>query len=185
MAIVNNEKKTALLVVDAQVGVLRNAWQKAEKVSKLQQAVLNARSAGMPVIWVQHADSELVHGSSDWQWEPPLAPAEGELRIEKHFNSSFEHTPLSDALQQMGITHILLGGAATNWCIRATAYGVLERGYDLTLLKDAHTTEALVFEDGTVISAETIITELNVGLQWVSYPQRTSQAVRVDDVIFE
>ncbi|HUN21740.1 MAG TPA: isochorismatase family protein [Anaerolineales bacterium] len=185
MSTFDTEKKTALLVVDAQVGVLRNAWQKQERVAKLQQAVLRARSAGMPVIWVQHADSELVPGSADWQWEPPLAPAEGELHIEKQFNSSFEQTPLADALKQMGITHILLGGAATNWCIRATAYGALERGYDLTLLKDAHTTESLVFDDGTVISAENIITELNIGLQWVSYPQRTSQAVRVDDVKFE
>ena len=38
------------------------------------------------------------------------------------------------ALARLGASHITLAGAATNWCIRATAYVALERGYDLTLV---------------------------------------------------
>ena len=79
---------------------------------------------------------------------PELVPADGEMRIHKGFNSSFERTTLEDVLAKLGATHIVLAGAATNWCIRATAYGALERGYDLTLVKDAHTTETMVFETG-------------------------------------
>ena len=52
----------------------------------------------------------------------------------------FEPTKLEEELALLGATHITLAGAMTNWCIRATAYGALERGYDLTLVKDAHTT---------------------------------------------
>ena len=66
--------------------------------------------------------------------------------IHKKFNSSFEQTALDEELARLCATHIALAGAATNWCIRATAYGALERGYDLTLIKDAHTTDTMELE---------------------------------------
>jgi hypothetical protein len=78
---------------------------------------------------------------------PELVPAQGEPLLHKHFNSSFEQTSLEEELAKLGATHVVLAGAATNWCIRATAYGALERGYDLTLVKDAHTTETMELGD--------------------------------------
>lgn len=170
--------------MDLQVGVVANAWQADEKVGNAALAVQRARAAGVPVIWVQHSDEELVHGSPEWQWRPELAPAEGEPVVHKHFNSAFEETELSEVLDRLGITHVALAGAASNWCIRATAYGALDRGYDLTLLKDAHTTDSIEFEDGTVIPAENIIAELNVGLRWVSYPGRVSTTATAAEVEF-
>ena len=86
------------------------------------------------------------------------------MRLDKHFNSSFEQTSLEEALARLGATHIVLVGAATNWCVRATAYGALDRGYDLTLIKDAHTTETIELEDGTRIEAANIIHELNIAM---------------------
>lgn len=91
-------------------------------------------------------------------------------------NSAFEQTPLDEILAQSGAAHIVLAGAATNWCIRATAYGALDRGYDLTLIKDAHTTGTMEFDDGTKIEA-VIIHELNIAMQWLSYPGRANAAV--------
>ncbi|PDV97138.1 hypothetical protein A9Q02_19190 [Candidatus Chloroploca asiatica] len=82
------------------------------------------------MIWVQHSDEELLYGSPGWQWVPELVPASGDALIHKHFNSSFEATDLEAHLAACGATHIVLAGAATNWCIRATAYGALDRGYD-------------------------------------------------------
>lgn len=79
---------------------------------------------------------------------PELVPAEGEALIHKQFNSSFEQTSLDSELARLGATHVVLAGAATNWCIRATAYGALGRGYDLTLVKDAHTTESMQLDCG-------------------------------------
>ena len=55
----------------------------------------------------------------------------------------FEPTKLEEELARLAATHITLASAMTNWCIRATAYGALERGYDLTLVKDAHTTASV------------------------------------------
>jgi nicotinamidase-related amidase len=76
-----------------------------------------------------HRAYGLVYGSPEWQWVPELVPAEGEPLIHKHYNSAFEQTALEDQLAGFGATHIVLAGAATNWCIRATAYGVLDRGW--------------------------------------------------------
>jgi nicotinamidase-related amidase len=182
MAFIRKGNKPVLLVVDAQIGVLRNTWDAQRVINNIRLAIEKARVRNVPVIWVQHSDQELIRGSADWDLVPELAPADGEVRIDKHFNSSFEQTQLDNELEKLGITHILLAGAATNWCIRATSYAALDRGYDLTLIKDAHTTESIEFRDGTVIKAEDIIRELNVAMQWLSYPDRRNQVISTEDL---
>ena len=184
MATVREGNKGVLVVVDVQVGVMSEVWDAARVVQNVARTVERARSQGVPVIWVQHADGDLVYGSPEWQWAPPLAPAQGEVRIDKQFNSSFEQTALEEHLAALGATHITLAGAATNWCIRATAYAALDRGYDLTLVKDAHTTGALEFEDGVRVEAADIIRDLNVAMTWLSYPGRTNSIAAVEEVDF-
>jgi nicotinamidase-related amidase len=177
MATIGENNKAVLLVVDVQVGVMRAAWDSPRIIKNINTVVEKARSHGVPVIWVQHSDNELVYDSPDWQLVPELSPAEDEIHLYKNFNSSFEQTSLADTLARLGATHIILAGAATNWCIRATAYGALDRGYDLTLIKDAHTTETIVFEDGTKIEASDMILELNIAMKWLSYPGRTNSTI--------
>lgn len=184
MSMKNLGNKTALLIVDVQVGVMRYAWESDRIIGNILSAVEKARKAGVPVMWIQHSDEELVLNSDDWQWVPQLIPTEGEIRIYKNFNSSFERTSLEESLAQLGISHIMLAGASTNWCIRATAYGALDRGYDLTLIEDAHTTGSMEFEDGTKIEAAHIIRELNTAMQWLSYPDRKNRSLPVDQIKF-
>lgn len=184
MANIREGNKSALLVVDAQVGVLRSLWDTARIIRNVDATVKKARSQGVPVIWVQHTDDELVHDSSDWKLAPELEPVDGEVRIEKKFNSSFEQTPLDEILARLDVTHIVLAGAATNWCIRATAYGALDRGYDVTLVKDAHTTETMELEDGVHIEAADIIRELNIAMTWLSYPGRVNGTASAEEVDF-
>jgi nicotinamidase-related amidase len=185
MATIREGNKKALVVVDAQVGVIGGAWQAPRIIENIGTAVAKAREQGVPVIWVQHADDELVQGSPEWQLVPELVPAEGERRIYKQYNSSFEKTSLEEMLAELEASHIVLAGAATNWCIRATAYGALDRGYDLTLLEDAHTTEENVaFKDGINVEAPNVVRELNMVINWVSYPGRTNSAVSVGEVDF-
>ena len=184
MANIREGKKAILLVVDVQVGVMASSWDSSRIIQNIAHAVETARQQGVPVIWVQHADGELPYGSPEWQIVPELVPAEGETRIYKEFNSSFEQTPLEETLSRLGVTHIVLTGASTNWCIRATAYAALDRGYDLTLVKDAHTTGSIEFKDGSKIEAETIITELNIAMQWLSYPERKNAAVPAAELDF-
>lgn len=184
MATVREGNKGVLLVVDVQVGVMRDAWDASRIIENVGRAVESARDLGVPVIWVQHSDDELVHGSPDWHWVPELSPAEDEAQIDKQFNSSFEGTSLEETLTSLGATHIVLAGAATNWCIRATAYGALDRGYDLTLLKDGHTTDTLELENGVRIEAPNVIRELNIAMTWLSYPGRTNGTASVEEVDF-
>ncbi len=184
MATVREGNKSALIIVDVQVGVMREAWEAPRIIKNIGTAVAKARKQGLPVIWVQHADEELVYGSPEWQWAPELTPAEGEIRIFKQFNSSFEQTPLEETLAQLGITRVVLAGAATNWCIRATAYGALDRGYDLTLLKDAHTTHTMALENGVLIEAANVVQELNIAMNWLSYPGRENRVTSVEEFQF-
>lgn len=184
MATIRDGNKTALLVVDVQVGVMRTAYNAEKVVGNIVKAVTKARAQGVPVIWVQHADEDLVYGSDDWQWVPELVPAEGEPRVYKQYNSSFEETTLSDILRDLGVSRVVLAGAATNWCIRATAYGALDRGYDLTLLKDAHTTESMELDNGFKVEASSMIIDLNIAIQYLSYPGRVNQSISVDELTF-
>lgn len=184
MTTVREGNKGVLLVVDVQVGVVKEAWESERIVKNVARAVERARAQGVPVIWVQHSDHNLAYASPEWQWVPELVPASGETLIHKHFNSSFEETTLDDELARLGATHIVLAGAQSNWCIRATAYGALERGYDLTLIKDAHTTETMLLDDGVRIEASSVIQELNIAMTWVSYPGRTSGIATTDEIDF-
>lgn len=184
MATVREGNKGVLLVVDMQVGVMNESWDAPRIIANVSRAVERARTQGVPVIWVQHADKELVYGSPEWQLVQELAPAEDEPIIHKQFNSSFEQTTLEEELFKIGATHIALAGAATNWCIRATAYGALERGYDLTLIEDAHTTGTMELDHGVRIEAANIIDELNIAMTWVSYPGRANGTATAEDVDF-
>ena len=184
MATVRKGNKSALMVVDVQAGVVAGAWDAPRVVGNVARAVQRARDEGAPVIWVQHGDDDLLPGSPQWQWVPELAPAPQERQIHKRFNSAFEETELETALAELGTTHIVLAGAATNWCIRATAYAALDRGYDLTLLKDAHTTESMEFDDGTTVAAADIVRDLNVAMTWLSYPGRKNAALSVAEISF-
>lgn len=184
MATVREGSKGVLLVVDVQVGVVNDAWDAPRIIGNVARTVERARSQGVPVIWVQHSDKDLVRGSPEWQWVPQLAPAEDEPLIHKHFNSAFEQTTLEAELARLAATHLVLAGAETNWCIRATAYGALERGYDLTLVKDAHTTHSIELDNGVTITATNVIHELNVVMKWLSYPGRTNGTATAAEVDF-
>jgi nicotinamidase-related amidase len=184
VATIRKGNQGVLLVVDVQVGVIKNAWDAPRVVGKVAQTVARARQLAIPVIWVQHSDTQLPHGAPEWQWVPELAPTAGEPLVHKHFNSSFEQTTLELELAKVGATHITLAGAATNWCIRATAFGALERGYDLTLVKDAHTTEPMVLGDGTRVEASSMIHDLNIAMTWLSYPDRKNSTATAEDACF-
>ena len=55
MAVIRKGQNTALLVVDVQQGVMKNAWDAARVVGNVASAVQQARASNMPVLWVQHA----------------------------------------------------------------------------------------------------------------------------------
>lgn len=184
MATVRPGTQTVLMIVDVQAGVVTECHNAAKTVANVARTVERARAKQIPVIWVQHESDELKRDSDAWQWVPELLPVAGETRIYKKFNSAFEQTGVEDMLARLGATHIVLAGAQSNWCIRATAYGALERGYDLTLVQDAHTTSDLDLGDGTKIDAATIVRDLNVTMKWLEYPGRRNRIASAREVAF-
>ncbi len=184
MATIRPHNRPVLLVVDVQVAVMADAWDAPRVIANIGRAVARARALGVPVAWVQHDGDDLPRGSAGWQLVPELQPADGDVHVFKRYESSFEDTTLESELARLGAAHIVLAGAATNWCIRATAYAALDRGYDLTLLKDAHTAPSLELRDGKRVEAEGIVADLNAVMTWIRYPGRQAATATADAVDF-
>jgi nicotinamidase-related amidase len=141
MTTLANRPNTALLVVDMQNGVVENAHDRNAVVANIGRLVETARREGAPVIWVQHSDTDLAKGRESWRIVPGLAPHDMESRVEKTYGDSFEGTNLETVLSSLEIGRLVIVGAQTDACILSTLHGAFVRGYDVTLIRDAHTTE--------------------------------------------
>jgi len=141
MTTFENRPNTALLVVDVQVGVVAAAHERDAVVANIAGLVDRARAAQVPVIWVQHTESHLPKGSDRWRIVPELTPDAADALIEKGYGDAFEGTRLETTLSRLAVGRLVVVGAQTDQCIRATLHGALVRGYDATLVSDAHTTE--------------------------------------------
>lgn len=136
-------RRSVLLVVDVQVGVVEGAVRRDEVVETIAGLVERARAQDVPVVWVQHSDEGLPRGGDAWQVVPQLRPADGEAVVHKTHGDSFEETDLEEVLAEREVGRLVVTGAQSDACIRATIHGGFVRGYDVTLVGDAHTTEDL------------------------------------------
>jgi nicotinamidase-related amidase len=143
MTTLKDRPNTALLVIDVQNGVVEEAHDRDAVVANIATLVDKARAADVPVVWIQHNDENLVRNTDAWQYVPQLVRAESEPLIDKSYADSFEATDLETVLAKLGIGTLFVSGAQTDECIRSTLHGAIARGYDATLVSDAHTTEDL------------------------------------------
>ena len=173
---------TALLVVDVQNDVVGGAHRRNEVIANIKTLVEQARAKDVPVVWVQHASDELVEGSEGWRYVPELDIADDEPVVHKRYGDSFEDTDLEEQLARRGVGRVVVTGAQTDACIRATLHGAFVRGYDTTLVSDAHTTEDLT-EFG-LPEPETVITFTNTYWGWQAGPGRTAAVVDTANVSF-
>ena len=141
MTTLADRPNTALVVIDLQNDVIANAYRRNEVLGVVNALIARARSAHVPVVWVQHSDEDLERGSEAWQLVAELAPLPGEVVVEKNYRDAFEATNLEQVLSTLGVGKLIVTGAQTDMCIRSTLHGALVRGYDATLVSDAHTTE--------------------------------------------
>ncbi|MFM5905664.1 MAG: isochorismatase family protein [Micrococcales bacterium] len=178
-----NRSQSALLVIDVQVGVVAEAYKRDQVVATIRDAVTQARSAGVPVIWVQHSEEEMPIDSDGWQIVPELEPKPEEQIIRKIYRSSFEDTNLEEVLAQANVGHLLVCGAESNNCLRHTSHTALERGYDVTLISDAHTTTGWEW-NGLVVDAARVIDEQNGNFYSYQLPGRTAKAVPLEKIEF-
>jgi nicotinamidase-related amidase len=182
MTTLENRPNTAVIVIDVQNGVVGDAYERDAVVANVGTVVEKARTAEVPVVWVQHSSDSLAEGSKEWELVPELGREASEPLVQKRYPDSFEETTLESLLDDLAVGRLVVVGAQTDECVRSTLHGALVRGYDATLVSDAHTTEDLspwgAPPPGLVIA--------HTNLYWGNHeaPGRTAGTVEAKDVDF-
>jgi nicotinamidase-related amidase len=182
MTTLENRPNTALLVVDLQNGVVAGAHERDGVVANVGGLVEKARRERVPVVWIQHSDEQLARGSDDWRIVPEVTPGDVEPLVEKNYSDAFEDSTLESVLSGLGVGRLVVAGAQTDECIRGTLHGAFVRGYDATLVSDAHTTEDLT--PWGAPPPDQVIAHTN--LYWTNQtaPGRTAGTIQTKDVDF-
>jgi nicotinamidase-related amidase len=138
--------KTALLVVDVQQALCTGeeaAFDIDRVIERINALVAKARSAGAPVVWIQHDEEggPLQFDSVGWQLAQGLrVDAREDLRVRKTSPDSFNGTGLQQLLNERGVTKLVVCGLQTDCCVNATVRGAAGLGYQVVLAADAHST---------------------------------------------
>jgi nicotinamidase-related amidase len=182
MSTLTDRTGTALLVIDVQNGVVEGAHERDAVVANISTLVDRAREEGVPIVWVQHSDEGLQKGSQAWEYVPELVRTESEPVVHKTFGDSFEDTDLEQILAAAGVGSLVVAGAQTDACVRSTIHGAFARGYDVTLVGDAHTTEDLTRWGAP--PPDQVIAHTN--LYWSSHdgPGRVAEVKETKEVTF-
>jgi len=182
MTTLADRSNTAVIVLDMQNGVVGHAHARDAVTANVANLVDAARAAGVDVVWVQHSGDELPYGSEEWQYVPELVRRDDEPLIHKLWADAFEATELESVLAARGIGRLFVAGAQTDECIRSTLHGAFVRGYDATLVGDAHTTEDLTAYGAPPPAG--VIAHTN--LYWANHraPGRTAATVETAAVDF-
>jgi nicotinamidase-related amidase len=182
MTTLKNRPNTALVVIDVQNGVVDGAHERDAVVANVSSLVEKARSEAVPVVWVQHSSEQLVKGSDTWRIVPELTPAATEPLVEKNYGDSFEDTDLESVLSSLKVGRLVVVGAQTDECVRSTLHGAFVRGYDATLVGDAHTTEDM--SEWGAPTPDKVIAHTNLYWNYHTAPGRTAGTVASEDVEF-
>ena len=182
MTTLRDRPNPALLVIDVQNGVVAGAHDRDAVIANINTLVDKARSEDVAVVWVQHADEGLQKDSEEWRYVPELVRRDSEPLVHKGYGDSFEDTELEELLADRGVGHLVISGAQTDWCIRSTMHGAFARGYDVTLVGDAHTTDDLT-EYGAP-SPDMVIAHTNLYWNGQRAPGRSGATVPTAEVRF-
>lgn len=177
--------KTALLVVDVQNAVVEDGWDRDGVLDRIGLVIDAARETGVPIVYVQHespGSERMARGTEGWLIHPEVAPISGEPIVAKLYGDAFVETTLPDILAELGAGHLIITGAQSDACIRATSHRALMEGYDITLVSDAHTTSDYTW-NGITISAEMNVAQVNSASPWIGYPNTTSAIASHSEII--
>jgi nicotinamidase-related amidase len=151
--------RPALVVVDVNRGFTDPASPLACDLDECVDAIaglLDAfRKAGLPVVFttvcyddfgkqaaavfIEKVPALLVlEPGSEWvEIDPRIAPVEGEPVLSKHFASAFFGTTLASLLSTAGADTVVVTGASTSGCVRATTVDALQHGYRVVVPREA------------------------------------------------
>lgn len=159
---------SALLVIDLQAGVVADCHDADGVLARSAALVDRARAAGVPVVWVQDHGG-FAEGTPDWELAAPLSRLPHEALVRKTYRDSFADTDLADVLESLEVSRLVMAGAQSDYCMRTTTQAAAARGFDVTLVADAHTTTDAEFE-GVRITGEQIIAHTNMYFRGMRYP---------------
>lgn len=158
-------EQTALLIIDMQIDSFEvpgnPTYREAELLANIGELLRKAHAAGIPVIYIQHQEKSgsLVTGTRGWQILPAIAPSEHDLIVPKYAEDAFLATTLEDELRARSITHLVICGSRSDFCVDTTCRSAISHGYDVTLVSDAHSTI-----NRKVLPAELIVAHHNATL---------------------
>jgi nicotinamidase-related amidase len=151
----------AVIVIDLQVGMTDGL--KFPPLHGAETVLANARSViawgrakGAPVAFIRHdgAPGEaLAPGEPGWPVNPALGARDDEPVFSKRVGDAFAPGELEPWLRERAVDQVILLGAATDQCVNATLAGALERGFDVTVVSDAHSTMDFAGETASQIIA--------------------------------
>ncbi|MEO6701629.1 MAG: cysteine hydrolase family protein [Jatrophihabitantaceae bacterium] len=182
MTTLTDRPNTALVVIDVQNNVMAGGHNREAVIANIASLVARARAEQVPVVWVQHSSDEMPQGSDGWRYVAELTQQDAEPVVHKRYPDSFEDTDLEAVLAERKIGRLIVSGAQTDECIRSTLHGAIVRGYDATLVADAHTTEDL--SQWGAPTPDKVIDHTN--LYWDNHaaPGRQAGTVTTDSVAF-
>jgi biuret amidohydrolase len=155
---------TAVLVYDAQAGILAHVRDRDRLVQQMTRVLQAGRAAGVPVLYVRHVSLPLTHmgvaalrTAMAWQRKsrpdevtqafPPeapqtqiveeLAPSAGEPVFDKLGMSALVGTPVEAVLRDRGVTTVVLVGAVLEIGIEPTARHAADLGFLPVVVEDA------------------------------------------------
>lgn len=151
-------KTTALVLIDVQKGTLGfplTPHSAADLVATTAQLAKHCRDKGALLVYVQvkfgndfadrpqgQTDTPMMLPAggfpADWaDYAPEVAATAPDLWITKRQWSAFHGTELDLQLRRRGITHIVLGGIATNFGVESTARDAWQNNYTVVVAEDA------------------------------------------------
>jgi nicotinamidase-related amidase len=136
---------SALLIIDVQQGLCEGpqaAFDSAAVITRINAVSARARTAGLPVIFIQHESGPgyLEYGSRAWQLAQGLHAAPGDLRIRKTTPDAFLRTRLQETLESLAVRDLIICGMHSEFCVDTTTRRALGLGYPVRLMEDGHTT---------------------------------------------
>lgn len=151
-------------------------------IANIAVLVDKARAENVPVVWVQHSADDMLKGSDGWRYVPELTQRQSEPVVHKCYGDSFEETDLEAVLAERKVGRLIVAGAQTDQCIRSSLHGAIVRGYDVTLVGDAHTTED--FSQWGAPAPDKVIDHTNLYWQHHAAPGRHAGTVSTGSVDF-
>ena len=153
---------TALLIIDVQLGNFSKpdpVYEGNRLLARVKSLIARAHSAQIPIFYVQNnggiGDPD-AHGTPGWEIHPSIAPVEGDVVVQKQTPDAFHETNLHRELGSRGIKKLVVAGLQTEYCIDTTCRRAFSLGYDIILVKDAHSTW-----DSPLFTAQQIIEHHN------------------------